>query len=121
MFAFKLLVALWVESGQRLEATGRSGNQYWVVNQLSFGFATVLAIKPFDATRRVNELLLARKERVAVRTNLQANLRLGRAGLPRLAARAMDRRVHILRMNIRLHGMLLSGIFLSSQHLRVTD
>jgi hypothetical protein len=110
-----------IENGQQLEATGRPGNQYSVVNQLSFGFAPVLAIKPLDATRRIDELLLTRKERMTVRTNLKANLRLCRASLPRLAARAMHRSVHVFWMNIRLHGMLLSGIFLLSQHLRLTD
>jgi hypothetical protein len=93
-------------------ATGRPGNQHFVVDQLSFGFATVLAIKPFDAARRINELLLAREERMAVGTNLKTYLGFSRASLPRLAARAMDRRIYILWMNIRLHCMLLSGIFL---------
>jgi hypothetical protein len=54
MFAFNLLIALKIKSGQRLEATGRPGNQYLIVNQLSFGFTTVLTIKPFDATCRVD-------------------------------------------------------------------
>jgi hypothetical protein len=93
-------------------ATGRPGNQYFVVDRLSFGFTAVLAIKPFDAARRVNELLRAREEGVAVGTNLKTDLGFGRASLPRLAARAMDRRIYILWMNIRLHCMLLSGIFL---------
>jgi hypothetical protein len=110
-----------VENDQQFEATGRPGNQYLIVDKLSFGFTTVLAVKSFDATRRVDEFLLARKERMAIRTNLKANLRLGRASLPRLAARAMDRRVHVLWMNIRFHGMLLSGIILSLQHLSLTD
>jgi len=91
-------------SGQPVEATGDPGNQYFVVDQLSFGcFTTVFAIEPLDAACRVNELLLAREKRVAIRANLKANFRLRRASLPRLAARAMHGRVHILRMNIWLH------------------
>jgi hypothetical protein len=53
------------------------GNQFLIVNCLSFGFATVFAIETLDATSRVNEFLLARKERVATRTDFKTNLRLG--------------------------------------------
>ena len=67
----------------------RPGNQYSVVDELSFGLATVLAIESLDAARRIDQLLLAREERVAVRADLKPNLRFGRARLPRLAARAM--------------------------------
>jgi hypothetical protein len=86
-----------------LEIHTPADNQYLVVANLSFGFATVLAIKSLDAARRVNELLLAGKERVAIRAYFQSNFGLGRARLPRLAARAMHRRVHVFRMNVRLH------------------
>jgi hypothetical protein len=41
-------------------------NQYSVLARLSFGLTTVLAIEPFDATCRIDQLLFAGKERVAV-------------------------------------------------------
>jgi hypothetical protein len=57
-----------------------SGNQYSVVDCLSFGgfgsfgLAPVPAIEPLDAAGGVYELLLAGKERVAVRAYLETYL-----------------------------------------------
>jgi hypothetical protein len=52
--------------------------RFLIVIQLSFGllFATVLTIKPFNATRGINEFLFAGKERMAIRANFKTNLRL---------------------------------------------
>jgi hypothetical protein len=87
---------------------GGPGNQNRTVEQLSFCLAPVLAIEPLDAARRVDELLFACEKRVAVRANLKSDFGLGRARLPRLAASAMNCRVHILWMNIRLHFLTRS-------------
>ena len=97
---------------------GGPGNQYCVVDQLSFGLTAVFAIEPFDAARSVDQLLLAGEERMAIGTYLEPDLRLCRPGLPRLAACAMHGRVHVLWMNIRLHfrGYPLLRILRSNQH-----
>ena len=60
----------------RADATGGPGNQYSVVDQLSFGFSTVLTIEPFDAARSVNQLLFAGEEWMAIGTYLKSDLRL---------------------------------------------
>src|SRR5438093_13285111 len=51
------------------------------------GFGKAL-LESFDATRRVDELLPARKEGMAIRTNLKANARLRRARLEGVSAGA---------------------------------
>src|ERR1044071_5712443 len=77
----------------------RPGNQYSVVDDLSFGccLATVFAVETLDTSGCIYQLLLAREERVAVRANFKSNLRFCRARRPRLAARAVHSRVHVLR------------------------
>ena len=89
-----------------------AGNQYSVVDGLSFGsfgslcsfcLAAVPAIEALDAAGGVHELLLAGKERMAARADLQPNLALGRASLPRSATRTVHACVHVFRMNVRLH------------------
>src|SRR6476646_7624579 len=52
---------------------------------------------------RVHELLLARVERVAVRADLDVELRLRRSGLERVPAGARHRREDILGMDVGLH------------------
>src|SRR4029450_380292 len=52
---------------------------------------------------RVDELLLARLERVAVRADLDVQLRLRRAGLEGVPARAVDRREHVFGVDAGLH------------------
>ena len=55
------------------------------------------------ATGGVHELLLAGVERVAHVANAHDDQGLGGAGLDLIAAGATDFRVHIFRMNVRLH------------------
>jgi hypothetical protein len=60
-----------------LEAVAQHGNQYSVVDCLSFGgfgLAAVFAIEPLDAAGGVYELLLAGKKRMAIRAYLETNL-----------------------------------------------
>src|SRR3954469_879482 len=105
------LMAFWGAKVSAAEAHACPGNQYSVVVKLSFGLASVLAVKALDAPGGVHQLLLAGEERVAVRADFKANLRLGRARFPGRAASAMHVRRHVLRMNIWFHFVLLSGIF----------
>ena len=65
--------------------------------------------KALHAAFRVNQLLPAREERVALIADFQVQLGLGLAGLERVPARAPDFDVVVLRMNAGLHGLLLSG------------
>ena len=55
------------------------------------------------ASRRINEFLLTRKERMANVANTHQNDGLGGAGLNHVAARATDFRVLIFRMNVSFH------------------
>ncbi len=73
------------------------------MKRLSFGFATVLAIESLDSTGCIDEFLLAGEEGMAIRADFKPDFRLRGARLPRLAARAMNGRLHVLGMNIRLH------------------
>jgi hypothetical protein len=61
---------------QLADATGRPGNQYWVVDKLSFGFTAVPAIESLDAAGSVYKFLLSCEERVATGAYLKPNLRL---------------------------------------------
>jgi hypothetical protein len=65
------------------EAAAQPGNQYSVVDWLSFGsfggfgafgLAAVPAIEPLDPSGGVYELLLAGEERMAIRAYLETNL-----------------------------------------------
>ena len=49
----------------------------------------VAALEPLDAARRVDDALLAGEEGVAVAAHLDPQQRLGRVGLPRVAAGAV--------------------------------
>src|SRR5256886_17702278 len=70
----------------------------------------VLPLEALDAPGRVHELLLAGVEGVALRADLHPDVGPGRAGANDLAARARDRRLHVLRMNTHLHDRhLLRG------------
>jgi hypothetical protein len=84
-------------------ATGRPGNQCLIVDQLSFGLATVFTIKALHSARGIDELLLAGEERMATRAYLEPYLRLGRARLPGFAARAVHSCGYVLWMNISFH------------------
>jgi hypothetical protein len=83
-------------------------NQSSVFDELGFGLAPVLAIKPLDAARGVDQLLLAREERVAVRTDLEPDLGLRRPGFPRMTTGAMHVSVLVFRMDIGLHDVTYS-------------
>src|SRR5947208_4357001 len=63
----------------------------------------VLPLEALDAPGRVHKLLLAGVEGVALRADLHPDVGPGRAGANDLAARARDRRLHVLRMNTHLH------------------
>src|SRR5215212_4764081 len=57
-----------------------------------------------DAAAGVHELLLARVERVAVRADLDVDLRLRRAGHELVATRASHVRINVVGMDLGLHG-----------------
>src|ERR671931_2792023 len=60
-------------------------------------------LEALDAAAGVEELLLARVERVAVRADLDVQLRLRRSRLERVPARAGDRRQYVLGMDADFH------------------
>ena len=75
------------------------------------------AVESLDPSLGVHDALLAREERVALLADLHVQFRLGRTRRVRLAARAGDRRVGIVRwMNIGLHGPLLRGGYSGVQY-----
>src|SRR5204862_7472045 len=61
------------------------------------------ALEPLHPAARVDELLLARIEGVAVRADLDVQLRLRRAGLEGVPAGAVDRREHVFGVDTGLH------------------
>src|SRR5439155_27153025 len=61
------------------------------------------ALQALDPAAGVDELLLAGVERVAVRADLDVQLRLRRAGLELVPARAMHGREHVFGMDASLH------------------
>src|ERR1043166_2148088 len=64
------------------------------------------ALEALDAAARIDELLLARVERVALRADLDVELRLRRAGLERVSAGARHRGDHVLGMDTGFHCSL---------------
>src|SRR5580698_6740052 len=66
----------------------------------------VLLPEPLNASRSVDQLLLPGVERVAVRADVRMDLRLGRARLECIAARADDRRGCVFWMNVGFHSLL---------------
>ena len=64
--------------------------------------ALELAVEAVDAAGRVDELLLAREEGVALRADLDAEIALGGAGRPLFAACAVNVDLLISRMNFWL-------------------
>src|SRR5215211_1834802 len=62
------------------------------------------ALEALHAATRVDQLLLARVERVAVRADLHVDLRLGRAGRELVAAGAADVSLDVLGVDVGLHG-----------------
>src|SRR6185436_8476174 len=69
----------------------------------------VALLEALDAPRRVDELLLAGEERVALRADLEAQLGVGRSGGERLPARAGDRDHVVLGVNPALHDDIAPG------------
>src|SRR6266850_895054 len=63
----------------------------------------VLPLEAIDAAGRIDQLLLAGEERMALRADLDAQLFLGRAGGPRLAAGAMHLNLVVLGMDLCFH------------------
>src|SRR5215210_3375856 len=68
------------------------------------GAASGAALEALHAATRVDQLLLARVERVAVGADLHVDLRLGRAGRELVAAGAADVSLDVLGMDVGLHG-----------------
>ena len=85
---------------QRLRLIDREG---------SVRFSSVLETEPFNAARGVQQLLLPRKERVAIGADVQMQFRNGGAGLPAIAAGTMNSRRCVFGMNFRLHFCLWSS------------
>ena len=73
--------------------------------------------EPLDAAFGVDQLLPAGEERVAVVADFEVQLRLGRPGLPRRAARAARLDLVVLGVNPFLHCRLL-GLSGKRQYIR---
>jgi hypothetical protein len=72
------------------------------------GFLTIAFVEAIDASCGVDQLLLARKERVASRTNFNVQVTfLGGASLERLAARAGDGNIDVFWVNSWFHLITL--------------
>src|SRR5256885_1977546 len=67
------------------------------------GFLRVALLEAIDTACRVDQLLLAGEEGMALRADLDAELFLGRARRPHFAARAMDLNLLILGMDLCFH------------------
>src|SRR5258708_7461283 len=73
----------------------------------------VLLLEAVDAAGRVDQLLLAGEEGMALRADVDAQFLLRGARGPGLAARAVDRDLLILRMNVWFHELTSNGRMLS--------
>ncbi len=72
------------------------------------GFLAIALVEAIDASRRIDQLLLAGKERVASRTNFNVQVTfLGGASLERLAARAGDGNIDVFWVNSWFHLITL--------------
>jgi hypothetical protein len=60
-------------------------------------------LKPLDLARRIDETLFAREEGVALRADVDVQVFLRRAGLPRTAATTRDGGHFVLGMDARFH------------------
>src|SRR5215472_12680668 len=67
--------------------------------------------EPLDTALGIDQLLLAREERMAVRADFKMQLFFGRACLPRRAARAPGVNVEVLRVNSFSHSVLLALVW----------
>ena len=68
-------------------------------------FLGVPALEPFDAARRIDELLLPREEWMASPADADVHGFPGRSGMHRVATGAMDRGLDVLRMNFSFHSV----------------
>ena len=68
----------------------------------------VTLLETINTSARVNQLLLARVERMALGANVDAHLLLDRAGLKGLAADAANDGLAVIRMDLFLHGFHLT-------------
>src|SRR5437588_4078641 len=83
-----------------LDARGRLGGR--------FRLLAVALVEAVDSARRVNQLLLACEERVALRADFDVYVALlRRARLERVAAGAVNRDVVVVWMNSLLHFLFL--------------
>src|SRR5262245_8285195 len=65
----------------------------------------VFLLESLDAARRLNQLLFAGEERVAVRADFHVNVFLRRTSRPRMTAGANDPAFDIFRMNSFFHSL----------------
>ena len=74
------------------------------------GFLAVTLVEAIDASCGIDELLFARKERVASRTDFDVQVTFaGRAGFERLAARAGDGYFNVFGVNSWFHTCVIIG------------
>ena len=90
----------------RRQLTARSGLR--LRGRLLRLLGPVSLVEAIDATLDVQDVLLAREERVALRADLDVKLGLRRSGHERVAARADDLGVDVFGVDLFLHGVLLS-------------
>ena len=69
---------------------------------------TVALLEAVNTSARINELLLAGVERMALRANIDAQLLLHGTRFKRLAANAANDRLTVVRMDLFLHGFHLT-------------
>ena len=72
--------------------------------QSLYSLKTKFLLEAVDASAGIHELLFAREVRMALGTNFDADIALGRAGLDNFAASAADRGLLIFRMDSFLHS-----------------
>src|SRR5262249_3217144 len=89
--------------GPRTPSAGR-GVCSATLRGLAAGLAPVFAVEALHPARGVDQLLLAREERVAPRADLDVAALLGGAGLDDIATGADDAALLVARMNAFLHG-----------------
>src|SRR5689334_2636900 len=77
----------------------------------------VLIDEALDAAFSVDQLVLAREERMAIRANFDLDVGLGGAGLDDITASAAHGRLNVLRMNSLFHR----GLGISDGYGRVND
>src|SRR5262249_1858934 len=83
---------------------GKAGGGHEARLGRSAGLLLVALAEPLDAAGRVDELLLARQEGVAVAADLQPQLLLRGAGRPGRPARAVHGDLVIVGVDVRFHG-----------------